>query len=390
MAQVTMNSPPLELPMIRDRYPADSKRQEARRLFLKMTTATGGILFAQGAGLCPAIAEALIPLSLRGLVASPLVDSMDPRGPMGKPIASGAVGLNGDFEAGKRPDLLIEMQANGGDWIQYGLVHNRPDWCSVGWRIFRWGMSHQLPDGSFPEGKQPEFGTALFIEALGRSLLLAREFGDTSHEREFVPGVAKAAWWIGAHNLDSDWELVFDRQFAHRFWLYAAALGDAGKLTGDARLLAISGQFARRGVLAQRANGVDPEKGGFDVGYQAAGLVFAARYLVVADSLAGRAGILRMLRKGIGWLASRVEANGDVDGTGSTRIGIEHDRSGRIKQVFYGVLVEAFGSYAYVSGDHGYDALALRVRRSKGFRDHFDPRLERKVSALGAPSQLGK
>jgi hypothetical protein len=41
-----------------------------------------------------------------------------------------------------------------------------------------------------------------------------------------------------------------------------------------------------------------------------------------------------MLRKGIGWLASRVEENGDIDGTGSTRIGIEHDRRGGIKQVF--------------------------------------------------------
>jgi hypothetical protein len=373
--------------MIRDRYPADSKRQEARRHFLKVTTTAGGILFAQGAGLRRAMAEAVIPLGLRGLVANPLVDSMDPRGPMGKPIASGAVGLNGDFEAGKRPDLLIEMQANGGDWIQYGLVHNRPDWCSVGWRIFRWGMSHQLPDGSFPEGKQPEFGSALFIEALGRSLLLAREFGDTSHEREFVPGVARAAWWIGAHNMDSDWELVFDRQFAHRFWLYAAALGDAGKLTGDARLLAIAGQFARRGMAVQRTNGIDPEKGGFDVGYQAFGLVLAARYFIVADSQE-RAGIRRMLRKGIGWLASRVEGNGDIDGSGSTRIGIEHDRRGGVKQVFYGVVVGAFGSYAYVTGDHSYDALALRVARSTGFRDHFDPKLERKVSALGAPSQL--
>jgi hypothetical protein len=372
--------------MTYDGYPADSKRQGRRRRFLKMAAATGALLFSKGAGSHSAAAEALVPLTLRGLVTDPLVDGMDPRGPMGKPIASGAVGLNGDFEAGKRPDLLIEMQANGGDWIQYGLVHNRLDWCAVGWRIFRWGMRHQMPDGSFPEGRQPEFGTALFIESLGRSLLLAREFGDASHESEFVPGVARAAQWIGAHDMDSDWELLLDRQFAHRFWLYAAALGDAGKLTGDARPLAIAARFARRGMLAQRANGVDPEKGGFDVGYQAAGLVFAARYLVVADSLADRAGILRMLRKGIGWLASRVEANGDVDGTGSTRIGIEHDRSGRIKQVFYGVVVEAFGSYAYVSGDHGYDALALRVRRSKGFRDHFDPRLERKASSLNVPS----
>ncbi len=276
------------------------------------------------------------------------------------------------------------MQANGGDWIQYGLVHDRPDWCSVGWRIFRWGMNHQLMDGSFPEGKQPEFGTALFIEALGRSLLLAREFGDSSHEAEFAPGLAKAARWLGAHDMDSDWELIFDRQFAHRFWLYAAALGDAGELAGDARLLAIAAEFARRGMLIQRANGIDPEKGGFDVGYQAAGLVFAARYLVVTDSEAKRAGIARMLRKGVGWLASRVEANGDVDGAGSTRIGIEHDRRGGIKQVFYGVVVEAFGSYAYVTGDHSYDALALRVRQSKGFRDHFDPRLERRVSDWGA------
>jgi hypothetical protein len=373
-----------------DRYPADIKRQDARRLVLKMATATGALLVFRGARLPSAAAEGLVPLTLRGLVSNPLVDSMDPRGPMGKPVASGAVGLNGNFEAGERPDLLIEMQANGGDWIQYGLVHNRPDWCSVGWRIFRWGMAHQLPNGSFPEGKQAEFGTALFIEALGRSLLLAREFGDSSHESEFVPGVAKAARWIGAHDMDSDRELVFDRQFAHRFWLYAAALGDAGKLAGDARLLAIAAQFVRRGMAAQRANGIDPEKGGFDVGYQAFGLVLAARYLIVADSLAERAGILRMLRKGIGWLASRVEANGDVDGTGSTRIGIEHDRRGGIKQVFYGVVVAAFGSYAYVTGDHGYYALAVRVLRSKGFRDHFDPRLERKASALGVPLQLGQ
>ncbi len=86
-----------------DRYPADGKRQEGRRLFLKFATATGALLFADGAGLRLSAAEALVPLTLRGLVSDPLVDSMDPRGPMGKPIASGAVGLNGSFEAENGP-----------------------------------------------------------------------------------------------------------------------------------------------------------------------------------------------------------------------------------------------------------------------------------------------
>src|ERR1700742_453311 len=98
-------------------YPANSKGQDPRRRFLKMAAAIGALLFSKGTGLHSAAAEALAPLTLRGLATSPLVDGMDPRGPMGKPVASGAVGLNGDFEAGKRYDLLIEMQANGGDWI---------------------------------------------------------------------------------------------------------------------------------------------------------------------------------------------------------------------------------------------------------------------------------
>jgi hypothetical protein len=112
--------------MTEDGYPADRKRQDPRRHFLKVAAVAGALLFSRGAGSHSASAEALAPLTLRGLVTNPLVDGMDPRGPMGKPVASGAVGLNADFEAGKRPDLLIEMQANGGDWIQYGLFTTGP------------------------------------------------------------------------------------------------------------------------------------------------------------------------------------------------------------------------------------------------------------------------
>jgi len=72
---------------------------------------------------------------------------------------------------------------------------------------------------------------------------------------------------------------IDDRTKNHRFYEAAIALGATGILAGDHTLVNWSKAYARIGIRMERTDGVMPEDGGHDSGYQALGMVNASRYL---------------------------------------------------------------------------------------------------------------
>jgi hypothetical protein len=249
--------------------------------------------------------------------------------------AAGAASNNVDFELGKADQWFIEGQRYGGDLVEAGLLMSDRKLTETGWKVLDWGFARQAADGGFGDTGDPFHSTSFFVEATARALWFAERLKapDASQRiRHFGPKLSAAAHWM-LQPRASGRGLANNRPYTHRRWLVAAAWGLAGRVTKDPKLTAAAAEIAREGISLQQADGVNLEKGGFDVSYQAVGLMFAARYCTVCDDLELRKSIATMLSRGLDYELTKIDAEGQIDTEGSTRVTSETGRSGAAKTV---------------------------------------------------------
>src|SRR5581483_2534362 len=120
-----------------------------------------------------------------------------------------------------------------------------------------------------------------------------------------------------------------------------AAFGQAGAVTGDSRLIQRAERWAGEGLDLQRADGTNPEKDGYDVGYQMVGVLMALRYLPVCGTPALRMRLREMVRRAAEPEIERMALDGSIGLQSSTRVGKEHARNGKLKDVPYGEIMQA-------------------------------------------------
>ncbi len=281
---------------------------------------------------------------------------------------SGAVGANAKYEQGSASRWFIEVQRYGADLVQAGCASNHPDEVEQGWKILGWGLGKQGSDGGFPGTGDPFHSTSFFVEGLARALILQNEArNEPANALELAQKVKRAAHFLLAPEV-RDRGVEHNRPYTHRQWLLAAALGETAKLTRDRELAQEAASFAREGIDCQRPDGIDPEKGGGDVNYQALGLLEAGRYaLTLANSDPLRSPVLDAIRKGLDWELTKVEGAGDVDVDGSTRTQHEHGRGGELKTVDYKIIVQALTMGSDLTGDTKYKSAAERICRGRGW-----------------------
>ncbi len=287
---------------------------------------------------------------------------------------SGAMGVNAKREKGETNEFFIEEQRHGATYVQLGLVRARPEWRQQGWNSIEWGLSQQSPDGSFPSTRYGVHSESMFIEAASRALLIEHEVGAPGPHDVAKAGIVAGARWLASRDPRTDRELIVNADYTHRFFIMACALGNAGELANDPQLKAAAESYAMRGIAKQRPDGVNPEKGGFDVGYQATGIVYQARYYAVTRNSALKQQLRAAIARGATWLASRVGPDGTVDSAGSTRILSESGHDQRVKGVPYGLVIEALALAAYVTQDQTLRAKADAVQRSQAFAVYYLPR----------------
>src|SRR5579872_210639 len=162
---------------------------------------------------------------------------------------------------------------------------------------------------------------------------------------------------------------IDDHTKDHRWYEAAIALGAAGVLAGDEQLVQWSHLYAQSGMRQQWANGVMPEDGGHDSGYQALGLSSAVRYLVLVAGGRLRTTLYRALQLGEQWELSRIESDGSVNQAGDMRTAgcRERDPAGQCKTVFYAPIYTALARWAVVSGDPRFQAAATLVWQRSGY-----------------------
>jgi hypothetical protein len=119
----------------------------------------------------------------------------------------------------------------------------------------------------------------------------------------------------------------------------------------------------------ERPGGVMPEDGGHDSGYQALGMVSAARYLDLVASGALYHALWLALQRGEAWELSRVRGDGSVDQTGDTRTSDcrERDLLGACKTVFYAPIFSALAHWSRIANDLRYASAAFLVWERSGY-----------------------
>ena len=224
-----------------------------------------------GAALAPKLLRAEVAAtapapSLGAMICHPLLATTLYRHQVGGDVApDGAAGAN---RSGYR---YIEEQRQGAEWIVRGLATSKPDWVAQGWRILDWGVARQQPDGGFG-GDDAFHSTSFFVEALARSCLLDKA-GATPLRLDCA---RRGAEWLMQPEIEAQ-GAKGNAPFTHRRYVLAAALGEAAAAAGDKAAEARAALWAKEGISLQQPDGTDPERGGYDAGYQMAGVLYALR-----------------------------------------------------------------------------------------------------------------
>jgi hypothetical protein len=281
---------------------------------------------------------------------------------------SGAYGAN--INAPRSAWYIEEQRAGVTDVID-GVLRHEPETLAEGLKIFHFGLAREAGDGSFPGSQWPFHGPAMFLSEAGPAFLMLRsspyagEFA--SETRWALPRMQKAAYAMVRHVGGPG--KIDDTTKNHRYYEAAIALGSVAVLMHDRTLRTWSALYARHAIAMERPDGVMPEDGGHDSGYQALGMVSASRYLTLVATGHLYRSLYAVLQRGEAWELSRIEPDGAVNQSGDTRtVGCkERGPNGQCKVVFYAPIFSALARWAAISGDAHYAAVSYRVWQHSGY-----------------------
>jgi len=286
--------------------------------------------------------------------------------------------VNIEWEQAHAGSWYIEEQRYGADAICAGLAQHDTAAIDRGLKGLQWGFEQQQPDGSFncPDAFH---STSFFVEAAARACLLlgASEYANqyASQVDGMKPRILKAALWMIQPAIEEQGKRR-NIPYTHRRYLVAAALGEAGVLNGNQALVDHSKNYVREGITLQQPDGVNPEKGGYDCSYQAAGLYYAECYYDLVADQEMKSVLRPMLEKGFTWLRSRVMPDGTMDVSGNTRVGggQEQGRNAAPKKINYGIIYRGFYHWSLISDDSNYAQVAQQVVKGEEiYKRQFKP-----------------
>lgn len=240
---------------------------------------------------------------------------------------SGAAGLN------RSKMSLIEEQRSGGEYVLAGVLSKKEEWRKAGWRVIDWGISQQMASGAY-KGNYHNIGgqyhsTSLFIH----SLEIACMADPLSATKQRLECLKKSIDWMIKNK---DQALFFNRDYTHRLFISMSVIGRAAFITRQDWLYKYAFEWAQIGLAAQLENGVNPERGGFDISYQLVGPLHSLLFMPICPDKELIYKLKDMCRKAISIWKTHLHPDGSIVANTSTRIGVETNLSGKaIKSMDY-------------------------------------------------------
>ncbi len=235
---------------------------------------------------------------------------------------TGAIGLNAEWEQDPGSSHYIEQQRYGADLVQAGIALGDQHLIKTGELGLEFAFDHMLSPSGVPDSAAPEHSFGLFAESAARAMLLLQASGrDPDFIRAYLPKLVSGVRWFMSSSVVQTIRSECST-FTHRCWYAAAIYAMMSDLTGDAGYDPLADDFAEQG-LAQHHNGINPERGGFDVNYQMVGIVDAERYYQVAKNASLRTQTESLIADSLATEARYINSDGTINTSGSTRMGSE-------------------------------------------------------------------
>lgn len=267
-----------------------------------------------------------------------------------------AVGPNGEARRNIDDPLILQEQAVGRDWIRYGKLYGDVGAIATGWKVLDWGLARQRADGGF-DSKDALHQTTWFLEALTTAIA----FDPTGQTTARRTGLSAGLAWIEA---PAQRRRLTETSvtFTHRNWMRASLFRASSEILGRADLAALSEDCVKQ-AMAQQTDGAFLERGGSDVGYQILSLQYLQHWLALEPGGALSARAEASMVAGLNWYLARVNQDGRVDRTGSTRMLIETNQDDIQKDVRYARAIEVFLGASLLTGDPQWTRAAARLER---------------------------
>ncbi len=232
------------------------------------------------------------------------------------------------------------------DVLALGIQQNSRALIEQGVTGMDWGVAQPIDAEGVQELYRPcdgktiaDYGsthhTTQWLESLSRGVYLLASSPYAGEYRgkiaTYIDRVNLVATRLAEPKNYADWESKIDvdgkgHDFTHRTFMMAAAMGLASTLaerrSDGAHWSRIAATIVKRGIGNQWANGVNPERGGFDVQYQMYGTWLAELYRsTIQPGTAPARALDHTIARAIDWMATRIDpSTGKIDITGSTRV----------------------------------------------------------------------
>lgn len=256
----------------------------------------------------------------------------------------------------------INVQMFASDLVTAGVNSGDRTLVEKGIAALDWGIGveigddavhvlHRDCDGKTVRDFAETHATSQWLEGLTRSVFVLRASPYADDYRDELDAYVTRAEEVASLMVEpdnwrswtEDWLVDGDGNlYTHKTFMRAAGLGMAAALTDDredaAYWAAIASAIARRGIDEQWPEGVNPEKGGYDVSYQMYGTWLAQVYWsLLPDGDPLKARLERTIDRGIRWMGTRIDdRSGRIDIGTSTRtcIGEGFERPADAVRVF--------------------------------------------------------
>jgi hypothetical protein len=242
---------------------------------------------------------------------------------------------------------------------------------------------HRSCDNTTTEDFGGTHHTTQWLAALGTAVHVLANAPSAArwqaHTDRYIARIEELATLLVDEENSEHWEEHWlvdgnDNIFTHKAYMRAAALAMAASVTEDdadaARWASEAAKIARRGVDAQRADGVNPERGGYDVSYQMYGTWLAILYWsILAPDEPMRAVVQPAIERAIDWMEGRVDLRtGQIEIGESTRTCSEIDGNQEYEAAD---AVRVFLLWGHLQGRA--DLIADAVRIDSGTRRPGNP-----------------
>ncbi|MGX1690955.1 hypothetical protein [Brevundimonas naejangsanensis] len=255
----------------------------------------------------------------------------------------------------------VESHAIGFRLLLRAYHYCDPEISEKAWDVLEYPLNHQETDGGIEGASDAFHTTSLYAAALADAILVddVVSLGGQPDRARMISQFRQLMIWMQAEDVAARGQ-HHNMPFAHRKWLLAYLFLAFDKIdpADNHREESSARDYLQQAIETTWPDGTAPERGGFDVGYQAVSLMFAAKVMMLLPRESShKVRVGESVRHIAERLKQQIAPEGSITVAGSTRTLREIGRSGNIKTIPYREITSGLLFASTVLNDPSYREL---------------------------------